>query len=79
MLALYPCPMNTEFLSIGGIEGNSRTFDKLPRCDPHKVAGAALARAAKGKGSHTPLALMKLYRFLAKITPHNLIMPISKT
>ena len=79
VLALYPCPMNTEFLAIGGIEGRSRTFDKLPRCDPHKTARAALARAAKGKGSHTPLALMKFYRFLAKVTPHNLIMPISKT
>lgn len=79
VLALYPCPMNTEFLTVGGIEGRSRTFDKLPRCDPHKAARAALARAAKGKGSHTPLALMKFYRFLAKVTPHNLIMPLSKT
>ena len=79
VLAVYPCPMNTEFLSIGGIEGKSRTFDRLPRCEPSRVAEKTLARASRGKGSYTPLALMKFYRGLAKVVPHNLIMPISKT
>ena len=36
--------MNTEFLSIGGIEGKSRTFDRLPRCEPSRVAEKTLAR-----------------------------------
>lgn len=79
VLAVYPCPMDTDFLAIGGINGNSRTFDRLPRCIPEKVAKVSLARAAAGKGSYTPVFLMKIYRVLAKLLPHNLVMPISKT
>ena len=79
VLAVYPCPMDTDFLAVGGINGNSRTFDRLPRCLPEKVARVSLSRAAAGKGSYTPLVLMKMYRVLAKLLPHNLIMPVSKT
>ena len=35
--AVCPGPMETEFLSVGRISGNSKTFDRLPYCDPKKV------------------------------------------
>ena len=78
VLAVNPCPMDTEFLKIGNILGNSRAFARLPRCEPARVAEVSLHRCEKGSGQYTPLALFKLYRVLAKLLPHNLIMQISK-
>jgi len=43
------------------------------------VAKISLARAAQGKGSYTPVGLMKIYRVLAKVLPHNIVMYMSKT
>lgn len=78
VLVINPCPMDTEFLKIGHIAGNSRAFARLPRCSPARVAEVSLRKCAKGRGQYTPLALFKLYRVLAKLLPHNLIMQISK-
>lgn len=78
--AACPGPMNTEFLPVAGIEnGNSKTFDTLPRVNPKMMAIKSLRAAEKGKCVYTARAFYKFYRFLAKITPHNLIMPMSKT
>lgn len=80
VLAVCPGPMKTEFLEVAGIDpGTSKTFDMLPYCIPEKVARKSVERAEKGKTIYTPRLLYKIYRILAKILPHNWIMPISKT
>ena len=76
VLAACPCPMDTEFLEIANIK--SKTFDMLPRVKPDYMAEKSLIAAKKGRGVYTALALMKLYRVLAKLIPSNLMMHISK-
>ena len=78
-LTLCPGPMDTEFLPIAGITGHSKTFDHLPRLDPAKVAKGALKAAFRGRGVYTPGAFFRLYRLIAKVLPHNLVMRFSKT
>ncbi|MBE6541853.1 MAG: SDR family NAD(P)-dependent oxidoreductase [Ruminococcaceae bacterium] len=77
--AVCPGPMDTEFIKIGGIKGNSKTFDILPYCDPEKVARESLAAARRGVTVHTPKAFYKLYRVIAKILPTKLMIKFSKT
>lgn len=77
--AVCPGPMDTDFIKVGGIKGNSKTFDVLPYCDPAKVAYGALVAAGYGKTVYTPTAFYKFYRVLAKLTPTKLMMKLSKT
>lgn len=76
--AVCPGPMATEFLDIGSIKGNSKTFETLPYCDPVKVVAGTLKAAKAGRVFYTPKAFYKLYRVLAKILPHALIGPLAK-
>ena len=78
MLAVCPGPMATEFLPVAGIEnGASKTFERLPYCDPTRVAKTALKKAQKGRAVYTPRGFYKFYRVLAKLLPHNWLMPLS--
>ena len=78
--AVCPGPMFTEFLSVAGInDQNSKTFKTLPYCNPAQVAAASLKKAQAGKAVYTPKLIYKIYRVLAKLIPHNLILPLSKT
>lgn len=79
ILAVCPGPMDTEFLSVAGIKGNSKTFDLLPYSDPAKVAKNSLIAAEKGRAMYTPGAFYKFYRVLAKLVPHSILMHFSKT
>lgn len=79
VLAVCPGPMATEFLAVANIEGNSQTFKRLPYCDPQKVADRSLAAAIAGRATYTPRLFFKFYRVLAKLLPHNVIMPLCKT
>ena len=80
VLAVCPGPMETEFLSIANIErGASKTFDTLPRVNPKEVAEKSLLASAKGKAVYTNLFFYKLYRVLAKILPHSLVMKLCGT
>lgn len=79
ILAVCPGPMNTEFLSVAGINGNSKTFEMLPYSNPVTVAAKSLIAAEKGRAIYTPGAFYKFYRFLAKIAPHSILMHFSKT
>lgn len=72
-------PMDTEFIRLGRIKGNSKTFDILPYCDPQKVVRGALKAAKKGRAVHTPRAFYKLYRVLAALIPHGLLIHAAKT
>lgn len=77
--AVCPAPMKTEFLSIGHIEGNSRTFDLLPYCDVDQVARGALKAARKRRSIYTPRAFYKFYRVLAHPLPDNLMTKLGRT
>ncbi|MBE6627200.1 MAG: SDR family NAD(P)-dependent oxidoreductase [Ruminococcaceae bacterium] len=72
-------PMDTEFIYLGGIKGNSKTFDILPYCNPEKVARGALKAAKKGRSVYTPRAFYKLYRVIAKLLPVKLMIKFAKT
>lgn len=76
--AVCPGPMATEFLEIGRIAGNSKTFETLPYCDPKQVVAGTLAAARAGKVMYTPKAFYKFYRVLAKVLPHALVAPLAK-
>lgn len=77
--AVCPGPMQTEFLSLGGITGASRTFDLLPYCDQVRVAAGALRAARAGRGVYTPRAVYKAYRLAAKLLPHRLLVRVTGT
>lgn len=77
--AVCPGPMATEFLDVGGIAGNSKTFDILPYCDPAKVVAGAYKAAKAGHAVHTPRGFFKFYRVLAKIVPQPLMIKFTKT
>lgn len=79
VLAVCPGPMSTEFLAVADIIGHSKTFRTLPYCDPRKVAAQSLKKLWNGRGIYTPRFFFKLYRFLAKVLPHGLVMYMSKT
>ncbi len=78
--AVCPGPMETEFLLQAKIEkGTSTAFDLLPYCNPEKVAKGAVKSALRRKAVYTPTAFYKLYRILAKIIPHSIVVKFSKT
>lgn len=78
-LAVCPGPMHTEFLPVAEISAdNSKAFRTLPYCDAAVVAEKSLSRAAKGKAFYTYGALYKVYRVLAKVVPHNIMMKFAK-
>lgn len=80
VLAVCPGPMSTEFLSIANIEkGSSKTFDTLPRVNPHTMAVKSLKASARGRAVYTNRLFFKFYRLLAKILPHSLVMKMSGT
>ncbi len=72
-------PMDTEFIYKGKIKGNSKTFETLPYCDPEKVAAGSIRAALKGRAVYTPRAFFKLYRVLAKIIPHAIMINAART
>lgn len=77
--AVCPGPMATEFLDIGGIAGNSKTFDTLPYCHPDKVVAGAYKAARAGRAVHTPKGFYKFYRGLAKVLPQRLMVKFAGT
>ncbi len=76
--AVCPGPMATEFLDVGNIKGNSKTFATLPYCDPKKVVAGTLAAARAGKVFYTPTAFYKFYRCVAKLLPHAIVVHMAK-
>ena len=79
VLAVCPGPMKTEFLDVANITDRSPMFKTLPYSDPDVVADRAVMWAGKGKSVYTPKFLFKLYRVLAKLVPHSLMMKFCKT
>ncbi|MDD6188974.1 MAG: SDR family NAD(P)-dependent oxidoreductase [Clostridiales bacterium] len=77
--AVCPGPMDTAFIYKGNIKGKSKTFDVLPYCEPDKVAAGSIKAAKKGQAVYTPRAFFKLYRVLAKIIPHSIMINAART
>lgn len=77
--AVCPGPMATEFLSVGRITGNSKTFDRLPYCDPVKVVRGALKASKARRAVYTPRAFYKFYRVLSGLVPHAILVHAAKT
>ncbi len=72
-----PGPMATEFIEKGGVK--SKTFEKLPYCNPEKVVKGTLKKAKKGKFVYTPKLFYRFYRVLSKILPTAWLMGAAKT
>ncbi len=80
VLSVCPGPMETEFLSLAGInKGDSKTFDTLPRDDAKKVAEHSLKASKKRKAVFADHIFYKFYRIVAKILPTRLVMEMAKT
>lgn len=80
VLAVCPGPMDTEFLSVAGIEkGTSGTFDRLPRVSPSGIAMRSLKASKNGRAVYTDRVFYKFYRFIAKILPTALVMKLAGT
>ncbi len=78
--AVCPGPMETEFLAVAGLDnGNSKTFDALPRCNPRKTALGAIRASKRGKAVYTPKVFYKLYRVLSKVLPTSWLIGFAKT
>ena len=78
VLAVCPGPMDTEFLDVAGIRGQSRLFSFLKRAEPESVAKQSIQAADKGHAVCTSLWFYKVYRVLCKIIPHSWLIPFSK-
>ena len=74
-----PGPMSTEFLDIAGINGNSKTFEMLPRIPAAKVAAGTLKAAKRRRAIYTPGAFYKFYRVLSAIVPDTIMMWFART
>lgn len=77
--AVCPGPMDTDFIYLGEIKGNSKTFETLPYCDPKKVVLGSYKAALAGKRCYTPRAFYKFYKILAKLLPVGITMKMART
>ena len=77
--AICSGPMDTEFIRLGRIKGQSKTFDVLPYCIPEKVVRGGLLASKKRRAVYTPKALYKLYRVLSSLIPHAIFIKFAKT
>lgn len=79
VLAVCPGPMETEFLSVAGInKGDSKTFDMLPRDSQQSMAEHSLKASKKKKSVYCDKFFYKFYRFVAKILPTKLVIKLAK-
>lgn len=80
VLAVCPGPMETEFLSLAGInKGDSKTFDTLPRDNAQRVAEHSLKASKNKKAVYADHFFYKFYRVASKILPTSLVMKMAKT
>lgn len=77
--AVCPAPMNTEFLTLGRVAGNSRMFERLPYETVEEVSLGALKAARARRAVYTPRAFYRFYRFLCRILPDALLIRLGRT
>lgn len=72
--AVCPGPVNTEFFEIAETTDKIQMFKKLAMAQSYKVVQNAMKASKKGRTVVTYSGLMKTFRFLAKLIPHNIIL-----
>ena len=77
--AVCPGPMKTEFLKIGHITGNSKTFRILPYCTPEHVCAGAYNASLKRRAVYTDRKFYKIYRVLAALLPQAIMVKLART
>lgn len=77
--AVCPAPMDTEFLAVGRVKGNSATFDRLPYCSVDAVARGALKAARRHRAVYTPRVFYRFYRFLTRLLPDWVMIRLART
>ena len=76
--AVCPGPVDTEFFDKAEIYHNVKLYKKMVRAKSHKVVELALNDAYRGRHISIYGATMNLFRFVAKILPHNFIVKFIK-
>ena len=77
--AVCPGPMATEFFNTAGLQnGESKSIEHMPKCNPQKTARGGIRAAKRGKAVYTPRFYYKFCRLLAKIVPHSILMKLIK-
>jgi hypothetical protein len=71
--------MSTEFMAVGRITGNSRTFQILPRVGAARVAKGALRAARLRLPVYTTGVFYKVYRILSALIPNTVMMWLART
>lgn len=77
--AVCPGPMSTEFMAVGRITGNSKTFRVLPRIRTSRVARGAIRAAKLRLPAYTPGIFYKVYRVLGALIPDTVMMWFART
>ena len=75
--AICPGPMATDFFTLSGLkDGESKSIEHLPKCNPTKTAKKGIRAAKKGRAVYTPRLFYKFCRVLAKTVPHSILMKL---
>lgn len=73
--AVCPGPVNTEFFDIAESYTKTKGYKVILRVNAEDVCALALKDAAKGNTVSTYGIVMKAFRLLTKVLPHNIMLP----
>ena len=72
--AVCPGPVRTEFFDIAQMTGEVAFYKKIMMANPAKVVEQALRDSLKGKTVSVYGGMMKAFRILCKVLPHEWLM-----
>ena len=72
--AVCPGPVRTEFFDIAQMTGEVAFYKKIMMANPAKVVEQALRDSLKGKTVSVDGGMMKAFRILCKVLPHEWLM-----
>lgn len=74
--AVCPGPVRTEFFDIAETTGKISLYKKLTMADPKKVVRLALRDSMMGKTVSVYGGMMKTFRLLSKMAPHEVLLKL---
>lgn len=74
--AVCPGPVKTEFFDIAETTGKIPLYKQLAMADPRKVVKLAIRDSMMGKSVSVYGPLMKAFRVLSKVVPHEILLQI---